>query len=131
MSEAADTLRKNWLASLAHERRASPHTLRAYGDDVARFIGFQAGHTGGAVSEKTLAKLTPADIRAFITDRRRKAWGRAACSGRWRRCELLQIPGERRHAGKCRRPFHPHPAGARGLPRPLSVEDAGRAITGR
>ena len=44
MSEAADTLRKNWLASLAHERRASPHTLRAYGDDVARFIGFQAGH---------------------------------------------------------------------------------------
>ena len=54
---SADALRKNWLASLAHERRASPHTLRAYGDDVARFIGFQAGHTGGAMTEKTLAKL--------------------------------------------------------------------------
>jgi integrase/recombinase XerC len=41
--EGADSLRKSWLQSLAHERRASPHTLRAYGDDVARFIGFQAG----------------------------------------------------------------------------------------
>ena len=71
----ADTLRKNWLASLAHERRASPHTLRAYGDDVSRFIGFQAGHLGGTVNEKALAKLTPADIRAFITARRQEGLG--------------------------------------------------------
>jgi integrase/recombinase XerC len=75
VSEGADTLRKNWLASLAHERRASPHTLRAYGDDVARFIGFQAGHTGGAVTQKTLAKLSQADIRAFITARRSEGLG--------------------------------------------------------
>ena len=64
MAEAADALRKSWLAALAHERRASPHTLRAYGDDVARFLGFQVGHTGGALTQKALAKLTPADIRA-------------------------------------------------------------------
>ena len=38
----ADELHKNWLASLAHERRATPHTLRAYGDDVARFLAFSA-----------------------------------------------------------------------------------------
>ena len=56
MAERADALRKNWLAALAHERRASPHTLRAYGDDVARFIGFQTTHIGGTVSEKALAK---------------------------------------------------------------------------
>ena len=75
MAEGADGLRKNWLASLAHERRASPHTLRAYGDDVARFIGFQAGHTGGAMTQKTLAKLSQADIRAFITARRQEGLG--------------------------------------------------------
>ena len=40
---------------LAHERRASPNTLRAYGDDVARFIGFQAAHVVGAVMLATLA----------------------------------------------------------------------------
>ena len=56
MAEGADSLRRNWLASLAHEKRASPHTLRAYGDDVARFLGFQAGHTGGAMTQKALAK---------------------------------------------------------------------------
>jgi integrase/recombinase XerC len=75
LAERADALRKNWLASLAHERRASPHTLRAYGDDVARFLSFQAQHTGGALSEKTLAKLTPADMRAFITFRRNEGLG--------------------------------------------------------
>ena len=56
MAEAADALRKNWLAALAHERRASPHTLRAYGDDVARFIGFQAIHTGGAGSDSSATR---------------------------------------------------------------------------
>ena len=75
MAEGADSLRKNWLAALAHERRASPHTLRAYGDDVARFLGFQAGHIGGALTEKALAKLTPADIRALITFRRQEGLG--------------------------------------------------------
>ena len=50
MSEPAEALRKSWLQMLAHERRASPHTLRAYGDDVSTFLGFQAGHVGGAAN---------------------------------------------------------------------------------
>jgi len=126
---SGDTLRKNWLASLAHERRASPHTLRAYGDDVARFIGFQAGHTGGAVSEKTLAKLTPADIRAFITSRRSEGLGaggvqRALAAVR-SFYKFLAKEGilENAAARSIRTPRV-----RRGLPRPLSVEDAGRAI---
>ena len=63
-------LRRLWLDQLAHERRASPHTLRAYGDDAARFGDFLVDHLGGTVSEAALAKLRPADIRAFITRRR-------------------------------------------------------------
>ena len=55
-TQSADALRKSWLQALAHERRASAHTLRAYGDDVARFLGFQANHTGGALTQKALAK---------------------------------------------------------------------------
>jgi len=126
----ADTLRKDWLATLAHERRASPHTLRAYGDDVARFIGFQAIHMGGVVSEKTLAKITPADIRAFITVRRKEGLG----------------PGGVQRALAAVRSFYKYlaregilenaaarsirtPRVRRALPRPLSVEDAQRAIT--
>ena len=130
MGEAADTLRKNWLAALAHERRASPHTLRAYGDDVARFIGFQAGHTGGAVSEKTLAKLTPADIRAFITHRRQEGLGpggvqRAMAAVRSFYKFLAKEGVLENAAARAIRT----PRVRRSLPRPLSVDDAARAIT--
>ena len=83
----ADALRKNWLASLAHERRASPHTLRAYGDDVARFLGFQARPSGRRGDAKGAGQ---ADARRYprLHHRapQRRAWARAGCSGRWRRC---------------------------------------------
>ena len=128
-SQSADGLRKNWLASLAHERRASPHTLRAYGDDVARFIGFQAGHIGGVVSEKALAKLSSADIRAFITSRRGEGLGpggvqRALAAVR-SFYKFLAKEGilENAAARSIRTPRV-----RRALPRPLSVEDAARAI---
>lgn len=80
MGEGADALRRHWLDWLAHERRVSPHTLRAYGDDVSRFIGFQALHQGAALSEKSLAKLSPGDIRAFITRLRAEGLGAAGVS---------------------------------------------------
>jgi integrase/recombinase XerC len=125
----ADALRKSWLASLAHERRASPHTLRAYGDDVTRFLGFQAGHTGGAMSEKALAKLSPADIRAFITARRSEGLGpggvqRALAAVRSFYKFLAKEGVLENAAARSIRT----PRVRRALPRPLSVEDAGRAI---
>ena len=129
MSEGADSLRKSWLASLAHERRASPHTLRAYGDDVARFIGFQAGHLGGTVTDKSLAKLKPADIRAFITSRRQEGLGaggvqRALAAVRSFYKFLAKEGVLENAAARSIRT----PRVRRSLPRPLSVEDAARAI---
>ena len=75
MARSAETLKSEWLASLAHERRASAHTLRAYGDDVTRFLEFLVTHVGGAIDERKLDKIAPADIRAFITDRRNDGLG--------------------------------------------------------
>ena len=49
MGRSPEELQKLWLSSLKHERRASPNTLRAYGDDVGRFLVFQRGHLGGTV----------------------------------------------------------------------------------
>lgn len=129
MSEGAEALRKSWLAALAHERRASPHTLKAYGDDVARFIGFQAVHTGGAVSEKRLAKLKPADIRAFISSRRSEGLGAAGVQRAMAAVrsfyKFLAKEGvlENAAARAVRTPRV-----RRALPRPLSVADAERAI---
>ncbi len=59
-----------WLGYLGAEKRMSPKTLEAYERDVGQFLDFLARHLGGAPSLKRLAKLTPADVRAFMAERR-------------------------------------------------------------
>jgi integrase/recombinase XerC len=59
-----------WLSYLGAEKRMSPKTLEAYERDVGQFLGFLAGHLGGAPSLKQLARLTPQDVRAFMAARR-------------------------------------------------------------
>ena len=122
-------MKAEWLSSLAHERRASPHTLRAYGDDLARFLDFMRGHVGKAMNEGALAALSPADIRAFITTRRQDGLGArgvqralAAVRSFYRylaREEILENAAPR----SVRTPRVP-----RGLPRPLSEIDAARTL---
>ena len=59
-----------WLAYLGNERRMSPKTLDAYARDISQFLGFLAGHLGGAPALKQLARLSPQDVRAFMAARR-------------------------------------------------------------
>lgn len=129
MARSPDDLRKLWLSSLRHERRASPNTLRAYGDDVSRFLAFEKGHLGGALSEKALARLRPADIRAFIASRRSEGLGAggvqralAAVRGFYK---FLAREGILENAAP--RAIRT-PRLKRGLPRPLSEADAQRAL---
>ncbi len=124
-----DELQKLWLSALRHERRASPNTLRAYGDDVSRFLGFQRGHLGGAVSEKSLAKLRPADIRAFIAARRSEGLGaggvQRALAAIRSFYKFLAREGVLENAAP--RAVRT-PRIKRGLPRPLSETDAFRVL---
>jgi integrase/recombinase XerC len=59
-----------WLVYLGAERRMSAKTLESYRRDVAQFLSFLADHLAGAPTLKQLARLTPADIRAFMSARR-------------------------------------------------------------
>jgi len=59
-----------WLGYLGAEKRMSGKTLEAYQRDVGQFLGFLAGHLGGAPSLKQLGRLAPADVRAFMAARR-------------------------------------------------------------
>ncbi|MBS0281828.1 MAG: tyrosine recombinase XerC [Proteobacteria bacterium] len=129
MGRSPDELQKIWLSALKHERRASPNTLRAYGDDVARFLAFQREHLGGNVTEHALSKLRPADIRAFIATRRGEGLGAggvqralAAIRGFYK---FLAREGILENAAP--RAVRT-PRLKRGLPRPLSPTDAQRAI---
>jgi integrase/recombinase XerC len=129
MARSAETLKKDWIAALAHERRMSPHTLLAYEHDVARFLEFLSGHRGGVPTEQTLAKLSAADIRAFITERRadglssrsvRRALSSVRSFFRFLTREgILENPAARAVRG---------PRVAKSLPRPLSVDDAARTL---
>ena len=129
MGRSAQELQKIWLASLAHEKRASPNTLRAYGDDVSRFIGFQRGHLGGDVTERALAGLKAADIRAFIAARRSEGLGaggvQRALAGIRSFYRFLAKEGILENANVR---AVKTPRIKRRLPRPLSVVDAQRAI---
>lgn len=58
-----------WRAWLAHEKRASVHTLDAYARDVDAFLAFIAEHTGGAVEMAGLGELGVADFRAWLASR--------------------------------------------------------------
>jgi integrase/recombinase XerC len=59
-----------WLGYLAAEKRMSDKSVEAYRRDVFQFLGFLTEHLGGQPSLKHLAKLSPADIRAFMAARR-------------------------------------------------------------
>jgi len=129
MARSAETLKSEWLASLAHERRASVHTLRAYGDDVTRFLEFLVTHVGGTIDERKLDKIAPADIRAFITDRRNDGLGNRSV-----RRTLASIRSFFRHLAREEVIDNPaaksirSPRVARSLPRPLSEVDAARTL---
>jgi integrase/recombinase XerC len=58
-----------WQAWLTAEKRASAHTIAAYGSDLARFFAFLIDHLGVAPDLADLARLRAADFRAYLAQR--------------------------------------------------------------
>jgi integrase/recombinase XerC len=67
--------RKTWLDSLAEERRLSALTVDAYERDTRQFLMFLTSHAGGPARMSDLKALRPADLRAFLANRRRDGAG--------------------------------------------------------
>jgi len=116
-----------WLRFLGAERRMSPKTLEAYRRDVGQFLGFLAQHLGGAPTLKALAKLTPADVRAFMAARRSDGAGNRSLMRGLAGVRSFARFLERNGKGKLgalmavRTPKLP-----RSLPKPLSIASAKR-----
>ncbi len=66
----------DWLAYLAQERRASPRTVRAYGDNVQSYLIFLQGHRGGPLSAQDLGQTGAQELRAYLAHRRQGNGGR-------------------------------------------------------
>ena len=116
-----------WLRFLSAERRMSEKTLEAYGRDVGQFLDFLAEHLGGAPGLKQLARLTPADVRAFLAARRSGGAGNRTLMRGLAGARSFARFLERSGKGKVgalsavRTPKLP-----RSLPKPLAIIDAKR-----
>jgi len=72
---AARAAWRDWLRS---ERRLAGHTLVAYEHDVATFLDFMTTYLGGAPTLEALAKLKPAEFRAWLAERARLGMARTS-----------------------------------------------------
>ncbi len=59
-----------WLEHLAHEKRASPRTVRAYGDNVLAYLNFLERHRGETLSVSDMGGISAAELRAYLAFRR-------------------------------------------------------------
>ena len=109
---------------LAHDRRRSPHTVRAYLATAHRFIAFMNRHRGEEIGRYALLTIQPTDLRAFLADRRMAGLGPSSAAREMSAVRAFlkfgaEEMGEQPQLPRTRAPRRP-----RTLPRPASPEDA-------
>jgi integrase/recombinase XerC len=117
-------LAARWLQSLAHERRASPKTVEAYGRDLRQFLAFlEEGQKGADAAG--LAALGAADIRSFLDERREKGVGNRTLARQVAALRGFARFLERESGIRCEALFGMRaPKAPRSLPRPVAAEPA-------
>ena len=79
-SHPAGSLAAAWASHLQHDRRRSVHTVRAYVATAHRLIDFLGRYRGGEIGPQDLLRLTPADLRAFLSQRRADGLGASSAA---------------------------------------------------
>jgi len=117
----AQDLIRDWDAHLAHERRRSEHTRRAYVATAERFAAFLSGHHGGEVDAAMLRRTSANDLRAYLATRRSEGLGNASAAR-----ELSALRGFLRFVGGegATLPALRGPRVKKGLPRPVAPAEA-------
>ena len=112
---------RDWHAHLAHERRRSEHTRRAYVATAERFCAFLMEHRGGGVDAAMLRSLSAGDLRAYLAARRAGGLGNASAAR-----ELSAIRTFLRFVGGSNAsvPQMRGPRVRKGLPRPVAPDQA-------
>lgn len=106
---------------LARDRRRSAHTVRAYQATAERLLGFLCGYWGGPVRPVELARVSAADLRAFLAYRRAEGLGNVSAAR-----ELSAVRAFLKFAGgaDAALPRLRGPRVKKGVPRPISPQEA-------
>jgi len=119
-----------WRDWLTAEKRASAHTVAAYGRDLDAFLKFLAGHLGGVPDLADLEALTAADFRAYLAARTNAGLSRTSVARAMSTLrgffKFLDRTG-RGHNAAIRTVRVPRPP--RQVPRPLGEEEALGALS--
>lgn len=78
LDDALAAAAADWSAWLRNEKRASPHTLAAYGRDLTDFLDFLTMHVGGPLTLAKLEALRTADFRAWLAARANRGLARSS-----------------------------------------------------
>lgn len=106
-----------WSDHLRRDRRRSIHTVRAYAATAARLLSFLRVHHGRTPD---LARVSPADLRAYLAARRADGIGNASAVR-----ELSAVRGFLKFAGdEASVPRVKGPRLKRTLPRPIAPDEA-------
>jgi integrase/recombinase XerC len=120
----ARALAARWSGHLAHGRRRSPHTVRAYVATAHRLIDFLGRHHGEEIGRFTLLNLHASDLRAFLADRRGSGLGASSAAREMSAVRAFLTFAAEEEDTPVQLPRTRAPKRPRTLPRPASPADA-------
>ena len=120
----ARELAARWASYLAHDRRRSRHTVRAYVATAHRFIDFLGQYRGEEIGRFGLLNVAAADLRAFLADRRGGGLGPSSAAREMSAVRAFLTFAAEDEGNVPQLPRTRAPKRPRTLPRPASPADA-------
>ncbi len=120
----ASALVAQWSIFLAHDRRRSAHTVRAYVGTAHRLIAFLGQYRGETIHASALTDVNAADLRAFLAERRNSGLGAASAARELSGVRAFLTYAAEQQGRVPQVPRTRAPRKPKTLPRPASPEDA-------
>ncbi|MGI8932171.1 MAG: tyrosine recombinase XerC [Sphingomicrobium sp.] len=124
LDHPARALAARWSGYLAHDRRRSPHTVRAYVATAHRFIEFLGRHRGEEIGRFGLLAMHASDLRAFLAERRGQGLGASSAAREMSAVRAFLTFAAEEAGNVPQLPRTRAPKRPRTLPRPASPADA-------
>jgi integrase/recombinase XerC len=120
----AAALAAQWASYLQHDRRRSPHTVRAYVATAHRLIDFLGRYRGEEIAASGLLGLGAVDLRAFLAERRAQGLGASSAARELSGVRAFLTYSAEQQGSHAQLPRTRAPKRPRTLPRPAAPEEA-------